>query len=107
MHSVPTARRVIRGYRNLKAFTGYSETQTRKRMRDGKHPLPIKDEDQRACKWFEDEIAAMQAQLAKQRDAAQAKRELRVPSIDEVAAELSKPGNLPHRPRNRLQPRRR
>jgi hypothetical protein len=107
MHSVPTARRVVRGYRNLKAFTGCGPTQTRKRMREGKHPLPIKDEDQRACTWFEDEIAAMQAELAEQRDAAQAKRELRVPSIDEVAAELGKPDKLLHRPRNRLQPRRR
>jgi hypothetical protein len=86
MDRVRTARPVIKGYRQLRLYTGYGATQTRKRMKEGKHPLPIKDEDQRACTWFEDEIAAMQAQLAEQRDAAQAKRELRVPSIDEVAA---------------------
>jgi hypothetical protein len=74
MYSVPTLRRVIRGYRNLKAFTGYGPTRTRELMKLGRHPLPIKG--QRACSWFEDEIAAMQAELAEQRDAAaQAKAE--------------------------------
>jgi hypothetical protein len=61
-------RRAIRGYRKLN--TGYGETRTRELMKLGLHPLPIKGQGQRACSWFEDEIAAMQAQLAEQRNAA-------------------------------------
>jgi predicted DNA-binding transcriptional regulator AlpA len=67
MHSISAPRRVIRGYKALKQYTGFGETRTRELMAAGRHPLPIKGD--RSCCWFEDEVAQMQAELIKQRDA--------------------------------------
>jgi hypothetical protein len=47
-------RRVIRGYRAFKQFTGYGETRTREMVADGTHPRAMKGA--RAASFFEDEI---------------------------------------------------
>jgi prophage regulatory protein len=92
--------------RELPAVTGYHATRISELIQEGSFPAPIKL-GMRSIGWLESEISEWQRQRIEQRDAEQAKRKLRVPSIDEVAAELSEPGKPPHRPRNRLQPRRR
>ena len=55
-------RRVIRGYRASKQFTGYGETRTREMVADGTHPRAMKGA--RAVFFFEDEIAGWQRQRA-------------------------------------------
>ena len=55
-------RRVIRGYRASKQFTGYGETRTREMVADGTHPRAMKGA--RAASFFEDEIAGWQRQRA-------------------------------------------
>jgi hypothetical protein len=97
-----TLRRVIPGRKGLYQVTGLKDTRQRElEDQDPTFSKPFKPcgEGGRALCWFLDEVVEWQRLRAEQRDAAQAKRELKVPSIDDVAAELSKPGNL-HRPRN-------
>jgi hypothetical protein len=56
-------RRVIRGYRASKQFTGYGETRTREMLADGTHPRAMKDA-RASPPFFEDEIAGWQRQRA-------------------------------------------
>ena len=56
-------RRIIRGYGNLRAFTGYSQSQTKEFIARGEFPAPIQL-GPRAIGWFEDDIAAWQEKIA-------------------------------------------
>jgi predicted DNA-binding transcriptional regulator AlpA len=115
--STAAPRRVIRGRKAFYTYAGVKETQQRELAdNDPTFPKPFKPggEKGRGLAWFEDEIAEWQRLRVEQRDA-HSKRELKVPSIDQVTAELS---NQPlgevrklapekvHHPRNRLQARR-
>ena len=56
-------RRIIRGYGNLRAFTGYGPSQTKEFIARGEFPKPMKL-GPRAVGWFEDDIAEWQEKIA-------------------------------------------
>jgi predicted DNA-binding transcriptional regulator AlpA len=57
------ARRIIRGWDGLRAFTGYGRTQLQQMIKDGEFVPPMKL-GPRAVGWFEDDVREWQDRLA-------------------------------------------
>ena len=62
-------RRIIRGYGNLRAFTGYGRSQTKEFIARGEFPAPMQlgPLGSRAIGWFEEDIVAWQEKIAAQK----------------------------------------
>ena len=60
--------KVIRGYKRVREFVPYAETQIREMVADGRFPKPIRF-GPRALGWFEDDIIEYQERLRREQQA--------------------------------------